>query len=169
MERVEDPLLTERVELERLDVAGATLLTEDVLLLDCCDDTLRVELELLTLRVELLEVLPDTLRLELLVLFPATLRLEVLPATLRLEVLPATLRLLLEPETLRLEVEELLATDLEATPDEAGVTVRLALVPNDAVRLVVLRLRLRSHPPLLMLRLGANLSTRLVLTDTYAG
>ena len=169
MERVEDPLLTERVELERLDVAGATLLTEDVLLLDCCDDTLRVELELLTLRVELLEVLPDTLRLELLVLFPATLRLEVLPATLRLEVLPATLRLLLEPETLRLEVEELLATDLEATPDEAGVTVRLALVPNDAVRLVVLRLRLRSHPPLLMLRLGANLSARLVLTDTYAG
>lgn len=169
MERVEDPLLTERVELERLDVAGATLLTEDVLLLDCCDDTLRVELELLTLRVELLEVLPDTLRLELLVLFPATLRLEVLPATLRLEVLPATLRLLLEPDTLRLEVEELLATDLEATPDEAGVTVRLALVPNDAVRLVVLRLRLRSHPPLLMLRLGANRSARLVLTDTYAG
>ena len=76
MERVEDPLLTERVELERLDVAGATLLTEDVLLLDCCDDTLRVELELLTLRVEL--------ELEL------TLRLELLPETLRdtLELLP---------------------------------------------------------------------------------
>ena len=83
MERVEDPLLTERVELERLDVAGATLLTEDVLLLDCCDDTLRVELELLTLRVEL--------ELEL------TLRLELLPETLRdtLELLPVLRELLL--------------------------------------------------------------------------
>ena len=99
------------------------------------------------------EVLPDcvdTLRVELL---PATLRLELLPATLRLELLPATLRLVDEPATLRLEVEAS-PTDLDAIPDEAGVTVRLALVPNEAVRLVVLRLRLRSHPPLLILRLG---------------
>ena len=103
-----------------------------------CVDTLRVEL------------LPATLRLELL---PATLRLELLPATLRLELLPATLRLVDEPATLRLEVEAS-PTDLDAIPDEAGVTVRLALVPNEAVRLVVLRLRLRSHPPLLILRLG---------------
>lgn len=137
MERVvDDPLLTERVALERLLVAGATLLTEEVL--PDCVDTLRVEL------------LPATLRLELL---PATLRLELLPATLRLELLPATLRLVDEPATLRLEVEAS-PTDLDAIPDEAGVTVRLALDPNEAVRLVVLRLRLRSHPPLLILRLG---------------
>ena len=137
MERVvDDPLLTERVALERLLVAGATLLTEEVL--PDCVDTLRLEL------------LPATLRLELL---PATLRLELLPATLRLELLPATLRLVDEPATLRLEVEAS-PTDLDAMPDEAGVTVRLALVPNEAVRLVVLRLRLRSHPPLLILRLG---------------
>ena len=119
MERVvDDPLLTERVALERLLVAGATLLTEEVLP-DCVD----------------------------------TLRVELLPATLRLELLPATLRLVDEPATLRLEVEAS-PTDLDAIPDEAGVTVRLALVPNEAVRLVVLRLRLRSHPPLLILRLG---------------
>ena len=128
MERVvDDPLLTERVALERLLVAGATLLTDEVL--PDCVDTLRVEL------------------------LPATLRLELLPATLRLELLPATLRLVDEPATLRLEVEAS-PTDLDAMPDEAGVTVRLALVPNEAVRLVVLRLRLRSHPPLLILRLG---------------
>ncbi len=146
MERVvDDPLLTERVALERLLVAGATLLTEEVL--PDCVDTLRVELLPATLR---LELLPATLRLELL---PATLRLELLPATLRLELLPATLRLVDEPATLRLEVEAS-PTDLDAIPDEAGVTVRLALVPNEAVRLVVLRLRLRSHPPLLILRLG---------------
>ena len=155
MERVvDDPLLTERVALERLLVAGATLLTEEVL--PDCVDTLRVELLPATLRLELLpatlrlELLPATLRLELL---PATLRLELLPATLRLELLPATLRLVDEPATLRLEVEAS-PTDLDAIPDEAGVTVRLALVPNEAVRLVVLRLRLRSHPPLLILRLG---------------
>ena len=128
-------LLTERVELERLDVAGVTLLTDE--LLDCCE-TLRVELELL---------LPATLRLELL---PATLRLELLPATLRLELLPATLRLVEEPATLRLSVE-LPETDLDATPDV--VTVRLALEPN-AGRLLVLRLRFLSHPPLFILRLG---------------
>ena len=146
MERVvDDPLLTERVALERLLVAGATLLTDEVL--PDCVDTLRVELLPATLR---LELLPATLRLELL---PATLRLELLPATLRLELLPATLRLVDEPATLRLEVEAS-PTDLDAMPDEAEVTVRLALDPNEAVRLVVLRLRLRSHPPLLILRLG---------------
>ena len=92
MERVvDDPLLTERVALERLLVAGATLLTEEVL--PDCVDTLRVEL------------------------LPATLRLELLPATLRLELLPATLRLVDEPATLRLEVEAS-PTDLDAMPDE---------------------------------------------------
>lgn len=152
MERVvEDPLLTERVALERLVVAGATLLTEEVLLPDC-DDTLRVEL------------LPPTLRVELL---PATLRLELLPPTLRLELLPPTLRLELLPATLRL-ADEASPTDLDAMPDEAEVTVRLALDPNAAVRLVVLRLRLRSHPPLLILRLGVYRST-LELVETYTG
>lgn len=140
-------LLTERVELDRLDVAGVTLRTDDELLF-CCE-TLRVELEavllLLTLR---LELDPATLRLEL---DPATLRLELDPATLRLELLPATLRLAEEPATLRLSVE-LAVTDLDATPD-AVLTVRLALEPN-AGRLAVLRLRFLSHPPLFILRLG---------------
>lgn len=94
--RVEVPLLTEREELERLDVAGATLLTDDEEeeLLFCCD-TLRVEVLPDTLRVELE---PDTLRVEL---DPATLRLELLPDTLRLDEEAATLRLDDEPSTLR--------------------------------------------------------------------
>ena len=120
------------VALERLDVAGATLLTDE--LLDCCE-TLRVELE------------PATLRLEL---DPETLRLELLLLTLRLALLLLTLRLELEPDTLRFD--ELPETDLDAMPD-AVVTERLALEP-DTVRLAVLRLRFRSHPPLFMLRLG---------------
>ena len=136
---VDEPLLllTERVELERLDVAGATLRTDDEFPL-CCE-TLRVELEVL------LPVL--TLRLEL---DPATLRLELDPAMLRLELLPATLRLAEVPATLR--PSELPETDLDATP-EVVLTVRLALEPN-AGRLVVLRLRFLSHPPLFILRLG---------------
>ena len=131
-------LLTERVELDRLEVAGVTLRTDDELLF-CCE-TLRVELEAVLLLL--------TLRLEL---DPATLRLELDPATLRLELLPATLRLAEEPATLRPSVE-LAVTDLEATPD-AVLTVRLALEPN-AGRLAVLRLRFLSHPPLFILRLG---------------
>ena len=146
-------------ELERLDVAGATLLTDELLF--CCE-TLRVELEvlpLLTLRLELepatlrLELEPSTLRLEL---EPATLRLVLLLLTLRLELEPATLRFVEEPDTLRLSVEALV-TDLEDKV-EAGVTVRLALVPNEAVRLV-LPLRFLSHPPPFILRLGLNSST----------
>lgn len=133
-------MLTERVELERLDVAGATLLTDDEDVLPFCVETLRLEL------------LPATLRLEL---DPATLRLELDPATLRLELLPATLRLVEEPDTVRLS--ELPATDLDDTPD-AVVTVRLALEPN-AGRLAVLRLRFLSHPPLFILRLGLYVST----------
>lgn len=119
-------------ELERLDVAGATLLTDELLF--CCE-TLRVELEVLPL---------------------LTLRLELEPATLRLELEPATLRFVEEPDTLRLSVEALV-TDLEDKV-EAGVTVRLALVPNEAVRLV-LPLRFLSHPPPFILRLGLNSST----------
>lgn len=137
-------MLTERVELERLDVAGATLLTDDEDVLPFCVETLRVELEVVLLLL--------TLRLELL---PATLRLELDPATLRLELLPATLRLVEEPDTVRLS--ELPATDLDDTPD-AVVTVRLALEPN-AGRLAVLRLRFLSHPPLFILRLGMYVST----------
>lgn len=142
-------MLTERdellAELERLDVAGATLLTEDeeLLLPDC--DTLRVELE------------PDTLRLEL---EPATLRLELEPDTLRLELEEEadTLRLDEDAATLRLDEEPDTAlsglefTDLEATL--LLLTVRLALEPNAAVRLDTLPLRFLSHPPLLILRLG---------------
>lgn len=129
-------MLTERLELlelERLDVAGATLRTDE--LLDCCD-TLRVEL------------LPDTLRLELL---PDTLRVELEFDTLWLELLPDTLRLDAAVDTVRLSDE--LFTDLEAIPEEV-VTERLELEPNDAVRSEVLRLRFLSQPPLLILRLG---------------
>ena len=122
-------LLTERVELDRLDVAGVTLRTDDEF--PFCCETLRVELEA--------------------VLLLLTLRLELDPATLRLELLPATLRLAEEPATLRPSVE-LAVTDLDATPD-AVLTVRLALEPN-AGRLAVLRLRFLSHPPLFILRLG---------------
>ena len=143
------------VALERLDVAGATLLTDE--LLDCCE-TLRVELEPATLR---LELDPETLRLELLLL---TLRLELLLLTLRLELLLLTLRLELEPDTLRFD--ELPETDLDAMPD-AVETERLALEP-DTVRLAVLRLRFRSHPPLFKLRLGVYRST-LELVETYTG
>ena len=128
------------VELERLDVAGATLFTDE--LLDCCE-TLRFELLLETLRVELLPEL-------------ATLRLEVEPAeTLRLEVEPAeTLRLAVDPVALRPSFEAVPA-DLEAILLDVRVTLRLEFEPNEAVRLaVVLRLRFLSHPPSLILRLG---------------
>ena len=157
--------------LERLEVAGATLLTDE--LLDC-ELTLRLELELVvpTLRLELLVLEPATLRLLLELVVP-TLRLELLPATLRLELLVpelATLRLLLEFEapTLRLELEDatlrlgddaaVLLTDLDATEPEAVLTVRLALEPDIAIRSVE-RLRFLSHPPPFILRLGLKLST----------
>jgi hypothetical protein len=136
-----DSLFTEREALDRLDVAGATLLTAEEVLF-CCD-TLRVD--------ELL--LPATLRLDELLL-PTTLRLDevLLPATLRLDELLDTLRLL----------DEELVTDLDATPD-AVETVRLAL-EADTLRLAVLRLRFLSHPPLLILRLGVKVSTLLCTT-----
>ncbi len=134
-------MFTEREALDRLDVAGATLLTAEEVFF-CCD-TLRVD--------ELL--LPATLRLDELLL-PATLRLDelLLPATLRLDELLDTLRLL----------DEELVTDLDATPD-AVETVRLAL-EADTLRLAVLRLRFLSHPPLLILRLGVKVSTLLCTT-----
>lgn len=134
-------MFTEREALDRLDVAGATLLTAEEVLF-CCD-TLRVD--------ELL--LPATLRLDELLL-PTTLRLDevLLPATLRLDELLDTLRLL----------DEELVTDLDATPD-AVETVRLAL-EADTLRLAVLRLRFLSHPPLLILRLGVKVSTLLCTT-----
>lgn len=139
---------------ERLDVAGATLLTDE---LPDCVLTLRLELELVdpTLRLEL-ELEPATLRLELELLLP-TLRLllELVAPTLRLllELEAPTLRLLLEAATLRLgdvEAAEPL-TDLDATPD-AVVTVRLALEPDIAIRSVVERLRFLSQPPPFTLR-----------------
>ena len=134
-------MFTEREALDRLDVAGATLLTAEEVFF-CCD-TLRVD--------ELL--LPATLRLDELLL-PATLRLDelLLPATLRLDELLDTLRLL----------DDELVTDLDATPD-AVETVRLAL-EADTLRLAVLRLRFLSHPPLLILRLGVKVSTLLCTT-----
>lgn len=96
-------MFTEREALDRLDVAGATLLTAEEVLF-CCD-TLRVD--------ELL--LPATLRLDELLL-PATLRLDELLDTLRLldeelvtdlDATPdavETVRLALEADTLRLAV-----------------------------------------------------------------
>lgn len=110
---------------------------------------------LLTLRLELeLALEPATLRLEL---DPATLRLLLLPATLRLALDPATLRLLEEAATLR-PSPDVLFTDLDATLD-AGVTERLALDPNEALRFEVLRLRFLSHPPPFTLRLGLKSAT----------
>lgn len=96
-------MFTEREALDRLDVAGATLLTAEEVFF-CCD-TLRVD--------ELL--LPATLRLDELLL-PATLRLDELLDTLRLldeelvtdlDATPdavETVRLALEADTLRLAV-----------------------------------------------------------------
>ena len=97
-------MFTEREALDRLDVAGATLLTADEVLEFCCD-TLPVD--------ELL--LPDTLRVDELLL-PATLRLDELLDTLRLldeelvtdlDATPdavETVRLALEADTLRFDV-----------------------------------------------------------------
>ena len=134
---------------ERLDVAGATLLTACELL-DC--DTLRVELLPLTLR---LEDEPDTLRLELLLLTlrldeeAATLRLELLLLTLRLELLLLTLRFEAELATLRFSLE---FTALDATAPPGRLTLRLLLEPEIPL-LAVERLRFLSQPPPLMLRL----------------
>lgn len=138
MERVDDeePLLTERVELERLDVAGATLRTDCELLLLL---TLRVPELLLTLRFDEL-LLPATLRLVELLL-PATLRLEEEADTLRFADEADTLRFADEADTV-LSGDEV--TDLEAT-ELAVLTVRSALDADR--RAVVLRLRLRSQPP----------------------
>ena len=144
MERVdEDPLLTERVELERLDVAGATLRTDCELLLPL---TLRVPELLLTLRLAEL-LLPDTLRLDE---EAETLRFADEDDTLRFADEDDTLRFADEADTLRLADEadtvlsELEETDLEAT-ELAVLTVRTALDADR--RAVVLRLRLRSQPP----------------------
>lgn len=143
-------LLTERDALERLVVAGATLLTEEELLPDC--DTLRVE-----------EV-PDTLRLDEV---PDTLRLDEVPDTLRLELELPLLTLRFEAEaTLRPDEEPgVPLTDLDATSPDL-LTLRLLLEPDIATLSVVLRLRLRSQPPLLILRLPAKLST-LLSPGTY--
>ena len=144
------PLLTEREALERLEVAGATFFTPDVLP-DCV--TLRLELwvPLLTLRLEL--ALPLlTLRLEL-VLALLTLRDVEALATLRLE-----------------EVFSLLpSTDLEAAVVAAWVTLRSLLEPENARRSVVERLRFLSHPPLLILLLGVNPANLSSTTRTGPG
>lgn len=128
-------LPTERDALERLDVAGATLLTDEELLPDC--ETLR------------LDEVPDTLRLEEV---PDTLRLELeLPLlTLRFEA-EATLRPAEEPEVP--------LTDLDATWLPDLLTLRLLLEPEIATLSVVVRLRFRSQPPLLILRLPTKFST----------
>lgn len=117
--------LTERDELERLDVAGATSFTAPE---------------------------PDVLRVD--VLF-ATLRLEVEPDTLRLDVEPDTLRLLAElalatlrdepPDTLRLSA---FATALDWVLEPTFPTLRLLTDPDTDLRLDADRLRFLSHPPL---------------------
>ena len=112
-------MLTERLELlelERLDVAGATLRTDE--LLDCCD-TLRVEL------------LPDTLRLEL------------LPDTLRLEAAVDTVRLSDELFTdLEAIPEEVVTERLELEPNDAVRSVVLRLRFLSQPPLLILRLGL---------------------------
>lgn len=155
-------LFTEREALERLEVAGATLFTADELLLLL---TLRLDDELVfTLR--LADELVFTLRLADELLFTLRLLLEPALDTL-LEVVPddCVTERFVEPEvcTLRLAVVAaavvVLSPALEATVLSGVVlTLRLVLEPNAATRSEFLRLRLRSHPPALILRLGTNLS-----------
>lgn len=150
VERDDELPLTEREALERLDVAGATLLTPDDEVPDC-DDTLRLELELLPLLTLRLDDELDTLRLEL---EPLTLRDEDDAATLRDEDDAATLRF--EPA--------FPDADLEATPSAVErLTLRLLLDADIATRSVE-RLRFLSHPPPLMLRLGVYVT---LLSITY--
>lgn len=102
-----------------------------------------------------------TLRLDELFVF--TLRLEdELVFTLRL-LLEAEFDTLLEPDagcTLRLAELAVVAAALDATARSGVLTLRLALEPDTARRSEVLRLKLRSHPAPLILRLGVNVSTR---------
>ena len=140
-------LLAELEELERLDVAGATLLTEE-LPLDWF--ALREAVEL-TLRDEVADVLREAVEL--------TLRDEV-ELTLRDEV-----ELALRDEasdTLRVEAELTVLLGAEAV-DELRLTVRLAVAAERDVE----RLRFLSHPLLLILRLETKLLT--LLSIMYVG
>ena len=133
-------LLTELEELERLDVAGATLLTELlpdwVALRDAVELALRDAVEL-TLR--------DAVELAL---------RDVVEVALRDEA----------EDTSRVEAELADLLDAEATVDELRLTVRLAVAAEREVE----RLRFLSHPLLLILRLETKLSTLLLLT-MYVG
>ena len=134
-------LLAELEELERLDVAGATLLTDELLpdwvaLRDAVAEVFRDD------AVEV--VLRDAVEL--------TLR-DAVELALRDEA----------DDTSRLEAE---LTDLlgaEATVDELRLTVRLAVAAEREVE----RLRFLSHPLLLILRLETKLST--LLSIMYVG
>ena len=127
-------------------MAGVTLFTaEDELLF-----TLRLD-ELLVFTLRLEDELVFTLRLE--DEFAFTLRL--LPEV--------EFETLLEPDagcTLRLAELAVVAAALDATARSGVLTLRLALEPDTARRSEVLRLKLRSHPAPLILRLGVNVSTR---------
>ena len=141
-------LLTELEELERLDVAGATLLTE--LLPDWV--ALRDEVEL-ALRDEVELALRDEVELTLRDEVELALR-DVVEVALRDEA----------GDTSRVEAELADLLDAEATVDELRLTVRLAVAAEREVE----RLRFLSHPLLLILRLETKLSTLLLLT-MYVG
>lgn len=132
-------LLAELEELERLDVAGATLLTAE-LPLDWF--ALREAVEL-TLRDEVADVLREAVEL--------TLR-DVVELALRDEA----------SDTLRVEAELTVLLGAEAV-EELRLTVRLAVAAERDVE----RLRFLSHPLLLILRLETKLLT--LLSIMYVG
>jgi len=169
-----EPLDTLRLllELEPLDTLRLLLLElvpvvlRDTLLVPV--DPLLVEPDMLRLELVLLGrsyVLPDTVPVE----FPLTERdalerLDVAGATLRTDVelrVPVdcdTLRLELVPDTLLDETELAAGSDTRESTRlvvaDAVETLRLLLEPDSDVRLAVLRLRSRSHPPALSSRFG---------------
>ena len=134
-------LLAELEELERLDVAGATLLTDELLpdwvaLRDAVAEVFRDD------AVEV--VLRDAVELALRDAVELALRDEA-------------------DDTSRLEAELADLLGAEATVDELRLTVRLAVAAEREVE----RLRFLSHPLLLILRLETKLST--LLSIMYVG
>ena len=142
-------LLAELEELERLDVAGATLLTDELLpdwvaLRDAVAEVFRDDAVEVVLRDAVELTLRDAVELALRDAVELALRDEA-------------------DDTSRLEAE---LTDLlgaEATVDELRLTVRLAVAAEREVE----RLRFLSHPLLLILRLETKLST--LLSIMYVG
>lgn len=130
-------LLDEREELERLELAGATFLTDE-LLVDC-----------VALREAFVEALRDALVVALREAFVVVLR-DALVVALREADVAVVLRDA-AVVALRSVAPADLPVALDAVTPDVRVALRLAVA--DAER-VALRLRFLSHPPPLTLRLG---------------